>query len=290
MDLVGDSKKFVCTSVQTLKEYLVHDGFVRDTILLTPFVALVIIHASGADQSLDSSVMDNTNSYLDIDRCLGFLRTYLFRIKQDKIHSLSTDSRDSNLPCHHHVISYTLHSSEEILQEKCDTVKLLLLTIAMLHLVYDFISNFKSLFRRIRSYYMRLPKRDRVTRTVTYIPPLQHNFTATYRDENNANDRSNRRLSYEGHLSAVTVSSIISQTEAPIPYHDLLPSIIHKSVQNQQATSILDLSCPICLECFIEKDIVITCQDGCKNWFHADCLHEWLDRSSNCPYCRKELQ
>lgn len=47
--------------------------------------------------------------------------------------------------------------------------------------------------------------------------------------------------------------------------------------------------CIICLAEFDENEIVISCSDGCKNWFHKECLFEWLDRSENCPCCRKDM-
>ena len=47
--------------------------------------------------------------------------------------------------------------------------------------------------------------------------------------------------------------------------------------------------CIICLSDFDEKEIVTSCSDGCKNWFHKECLFEWLDRSDNCPCCRREM-
>jgi len=47
--------------------------------------------------------------------------------------------------------------------------------------------------------------------------------------------------------------------------------------------------CIICLSDFTEHDIVTSCSDGCRNWFHKDCLFEWLDRSENCPCCRRDM-
>jgi hypothetical protein len=48
-------------------------------------------------------------------------------------------------------------------------------------------------------------------------------------------------------------------------------------------------SCIICLCDFFENELVTSCDDGCKNWFHKECLFEWLDRSEACPCCRKDM-
>ena len=47
--------------------------------------------------------------------------------------------------------------------------------------------------------------------------------------------------------------------------------------------------CTICLSDFVENEIVTCCEDGCRNWFHKECLFEWLDRSENCPCCRRDM-
>jgi hypothetical protein len=50
------------------------------------------------------------------------------------------------------------------------------------------------------------------------------------------------------------------------------------------------VSCPICLTDFYEQELVTPCDDGgCGNWFHRECLFEWLDRSESCPCCRKDM-
>lgn len=48
--------------------------------------------------------------------------------------------------------------------------------------------------------------------------------------------------------------------------------------------------CPICLTDFFEGDFVTACDEGgCGNWFHKECLFEWLDRKDTCPCCRNDL-
>lgn len=47
--------------------------------------------------------------------------------------------------------------------------------------------------------------------------------------------------------------------------------------------------CAICLSGFMENEIVTCCEEGCRNWFHKECLFEWLDRSENCPCCRRDM-
>lgn len=48
-------------------------------------------------------------------------------------------------------------------------------------------------------------------------------------------------------------------------------------------------TCTICLSDFYKTDIVTSCDEGCQNWFHKECLFEWLDRSVNCPCCRRDM-
>ena len=40
-------------------------------------------------------------------------------------------------------------------------------------------------------------------------------------------------------------------------------------------------TCPICLE-----DMWSSCQLPCGHRFHEKCIHTWLVRQLNCPYCR----
>ena len=47
--------------------------------------------------------------------------------------------------------------------------------------------------------------------------------------------------------------------------------------------------CSICLSDFDKNEVVTSCEDGCRNWFHKECLFEWLDRSDSCPCCRRDL-
>ena len=47
--------------------------------------------------------------------------------------------------------------------------------------------------------------------------------------------------------------------------------------------------CTICLSDFHKNEIVISCDEGCRNWFHKECLFEWLDRSESCPCCRRDM-
>jgi hypothetical protein len=47
--------------------------------------------------------------------------------------------------------------------------------------------------------------------------------------------------------------------------------------------------CSVCISDFEENEIVTCCEEGCRNWFHKDCLFEWLDRSENCPCCRRDM-
>lgn len=48
-------------------------------------------------------------------------------------------------------------------------------------------------------------------------------------------------------------------------------------------------SCCICLAEFEENELVTACDDGCKKWFHRECLFNWLDHSNDCPCCRIDM-
>jgi hypothetical protein len=48
--------------------------------------------------------------------------------------------------------------------------------------------------------------------------------------------------------------------------------------------------CPICLLSFDDEqhyDYVVSCH--CQKHFHHDCLASWLERSTSCPCCRRDL-
>lgn len=48
-----------------------------------------------------------------------------------------------------------------------------------------------------------------------------------------------------------------------------------------------------------DKDVCGICRDNmsvinlttltCNHSFHSDCIDEWIDRSTSCPYCRKKV-
>lgn len=57
-----------------------------------------------------------------------------------------------------------------------------------------------------------------------------------------------------------------------------------KEIYRKKASE--DLTCPICLSMFEEKDIIIT---ECGHKFHHSCLKESLKRGNKCPICRSQL-
>ncbi|KAH0948988.1 hypothetical protein HN011_005981 [Eciton burchellii] len=48
----------------------------------------------------------------------------------------------------------------------------------------------------------------------------------------------------------------------------------------------MNLSCPICQECIPLDGLFST---SCGHLFHRHCLISWLERSTTCPKCRKQL-
>jgi hypothetical protein len=66
-------------------------------------------------------------------------------------------------------------------------------------------------------------------------------------------------------------------------YQDVLLAHVHVDKMKEH------YSCPICLEDFFEQDLVTACDEGCGNYFHKECLFNWLDYSNSCCCCRRDL-
>jgi hypothetical protein len=64
---------------------------------------------------------------------------------------------------------------------------------------------------------------------------------------------------------------------------DVLATHVHVDKMNEHTT------CPICLEDFYEQDLVTNCDEGCGNYFHKECLFNWLEYNNTCACCRKDL-
>lgn len=46
--------------------------------------------------------------------------------------------------------------------------------------------------------------------------------------------------------------------------------------------------CPICLDAYNSKDKVLILK--CSHLFHKKCLQKWIEKSINCPICRKIIE
>ena len=73
-----------------------------------------------------------------------------------------------------------------------------------------------------------------------------------------------------------------------ISHHQVEP------IQNQQAElhSYISPQCAICLEPFLEGDMIFESSSvnaDCKHEFHQNCIHQWCMVQTNCPCCRREL-
>jgi hypothetical protein len=64
---------------------------------------------------------------------------------------------------------------------------------------------------------------------------------------------------------------------------DVLSTHVHVDKMHEH------LSCPICLEDFYEQEYVTSCDEGCGNYFHKECLFNWLEYHNTCACCRKDL-
>eukprot|EP01080_Neovahlkampfia_damariscottae_P010971 gene10971-3678_t len=53
------------------------------------------------------------------------------------------------------------------------------------------------------------------------------------------------------------------------------------------AKILLEKSCPICLEEFVELDFLITVP--CFHQFHKDCISKWLQQNATCPVCHHNV-
>jgi hypothetical protein len=49
--------------------------------------------------------------------------------------------------------------------------------------------------------------------------------------------------------------------------------------------------CAICLDCFLEGDLVSISSVNvkCRHQFHHQCIMEWCMKQSDCPCCRRDL-
>jgi hypothetical protein len=77
--------------------------------------------------------------------------------------------------------------------------------------------------------------------------------------------------------------------------HEMDQAFVQRTRRSfRRASSLVNLdsmkqtTCPVCLGDFHENQNVTDC-DGCRTWFHNDCVFEWLDYSYSCPCCRKDL-
>ncbi|GAA0177096.1 hypothetical protein LIER_29655 [Lithospermum erythrorhizon] len=60
------------------------------------------------------------------------------------------------------------------------------------------------------------------------------------------------------------------------------------SIDNNLDESGERLSCSVCLQDFLIKEIVRSLPD-CHHMFHLPCIDEWLVKHSSCPLCRRDL-
>ena len=61
-------------------------------------------------------------------------------------------------------------------------------------------------------------------------------------------------------------------------------SLYEKNEETKTASS-----CSICLEHFCNGESLSTI-GTCKHIFHHDCLDQWIQRSTSCPYCRRGIE
>lgn len=64
----------------------------------------------------------------------------------------------------------------------------------------------------------------------------------------------------------------------------ILPKSINDLPKNEDSE---DYECSICRTCYDEHDDTVVCD--CSHHFHWCCLHEWIQRSNQCPYCRQQM-
>lgn len=64
---------------------------------------------------------------------------------------------------------------------------------------------------------------------------------------------------------------------------------INTSFYEQNEETKTSSSCSICLEHFRNGESLSTI-GTCKHIFHHDCLDQWIQRSTSCPYCRRGIE
>ena len=64
---------------------------------------------------------------------------------------------------------------------------------------------------------------------------------------------------------------------------------INTSLYEKNEETKIASSCSICLEHFSNGESLSTI-GTCKHIFHHDCLDQWIQRSTSCPYCRRGIE
>jgi Ring finger domain len=69
------------------------------------------------------------------------------------------------------------------------------------------------------------------------------------------------------------------------PVLDITSVLVSSSVDDSKR------QCAICLENFVEGDLITTSSINleCKHQFHQPCIMEWCMKQSDCPCCRRDL-
>lgn len=66
----------------------------------------------------------------------------------------------------------------------------------------------------------------------------------------------------------------------------------HASQQPVHAPIISSPQCAICLEPFVDGDMIFESSSinfACKHEFHKNCIHQWCMIQTTCPCCRREV-
>ncbi|KAG8964580.1 hypothetical protein FRC03_001610 [Tulasnella sp. 419] len=92
-------------------------------------------------------------------------------------------------------------------------------------------------------------------------------------------------VSYEGLLRLAARIGDAKPRNLPLDVRASLPRSVYKDCRAAQ----LEQRCPICLDQYDSRDIVLGISE-CEHYFHASCFEKWLDMAKNCPVCRRDIQ
>lgn len=107
-----------------------------------------------------------------------------------------------------------------------------------------------------------------------------------------ANEESPRGVDLEQAVRSLAVSSEDTSTDASTPIRATpeprTPAAEHNRASRTISDHVRELSeesqCSICLENLLDGRVLTYCRAQCMQFFHGNCMKDWLRQSKTCPY------